>query len=287
MRVDMLTREYPPHVYGGAGVHVTELARVLAKSIDVRVHAFDGPRLNGDTEHDVEVPVTGYDELPELEQANAAAADVRRRPRDRRQPRRDGPRPLPHLVRQPRRHARLAAQRRPARALRPLPGAAAPVEGRAARRRVRPVELGRAHRLRAGGGRHRRLRRHARGHPARLPAGGPGQGARRPQRHRPRPGGTARDSDAELRGGRGHAGPARRRARPAHGRLRRAHHPAEGPAVPAARRRAAARGGPARAVRRRAGHQGDRRGGHRAGRGPPGPPRRGGVDRGDAARGPS
>lgn len=72
MRVDMLTREYPPHVYGGAGVHVTELARVLARSIDVRVHAFDGPRLAGDSEHDVEVPVTGYDDLPELQHANAA-----------------------------------------------------------------------------------------------------------------------------------------------------------------------------------------------------------------------
>jgi len=29
MRVDLLTREYPPHVYGGAGVHVLELAKVL------------------------------------------------------------------------------------------------------------------------------------------------------------------------------------------------------------------------------------------------------------------
>ncbi|MHB1064489.1 MAG: glycogen synthase [Georgenia sp.] len=72
MRVDILTREYPPHVYGGAGVHVTELARVLRRSIDVRVHAFDGPRLAGDSEHDVEVPVTGYDDLPELQHANAA-----------------------------------------------------------------------------------------------------------------------------------------------------------------------------------------------------------------------
>ncbi|MFH5822679.1 glycogen synthase [Georgenia sp. AZ-5] len=72
MRVDLLTREYPPHVYGGAGVHVTELARVLRRSIDVRVHAFDGPRINGDSEHDVEVPVTGYDELAELQHANAA-----------------------------------------------------------------------------------------------------------------------------------------------------------------------------------------------------------------------
>ncbi|WP_341360761.1 glycogen synthase [Georgenia sp. M64] len=72
MRVDLLTREYPPHVYGGAGVHVTELARVLRRSIDVRVHAFDGPRPAGDTDHDVEVPVTGYDDLPELGSANAA-----------------------------------------------------------------------------------------------------------------------------------------------------------------------------------------------------------------------
>lgn len=44
MRVDILTREYPPHVYGGAGVHVTELAKVLRPRADVRVRAFDGPR---------------------------------------------------------------------------------------------------------------------------------------------------------------------------------------------------------------------------------------------------
>lgn len=27
MKVDILTREYPPHVYGGAGVHAEELSR--------------------------------------------------------------------------------------------------------------------------------------------------------------------------------------------------------------------------------------------------------------------
>ena len=43
MRVDLLTREYPPHVYGGAGVHVTELAKVLRPRVDdLRVQAFDG-----------------------------------------------------------------------------------------------------------------------------------------------------------------------------------------------------------------------------------------------------
>lgn len=44
MRVDILTREYPPHIYGGAGVHVNELAKVLRDHLDVRVRAFDGPR---------------------------------------------------------------------------------------------------------------------------------------------------------------------------------------------------------------------------------------------------
>lgn len=44
MKVDILTREYPPHVYGGAGVHAEELSKVLAERIDVTVRAFDGKR---------------------------------------------------------------------------------------------------------------------------------------------------------------------------------------------------------------------------------------------------
>jgi alpha-maltose-1-phosphate synthase len=44
VRVDLLTREYPPHVYGGAGVHVAELAAVLRRTLDVRVHCFEGAR---------------------------------------------------------------------------------------------------------------------------------------------------------------------------------------------------------------------------------------------------
>jgi starch synthase len=36
--VALLTREYPPEVYGGAGVHVTYLARELAPLVDVTVH---------------------------------------------------------------------------------------------------------------------------------------------------------------------------------------------------------------------------------------------------------
>jgi len=44
VKVDILTREYPPYVYGGAGVHAEELSKVLAERVDVTVRAFDGPR---------------------------------------------------------------------------------------------------------------------------------------------------------------------------------------------------------------------------------------------------
>jgi starch synthase len=38
LRVALLTREYPPEVYGGAGVHVSYLARELAPLVDLTVH---------------------------------------------------------------------------------------------------------------------------------------------------------------------------------------------------------------------------------------------------------
>jgi starch synthase len=44
MRVDIVTKEYPPEIYGGAGVHVTELVKALRQSIDVRVRAFGADR---------------------------------------------------------------------------------------------------------------------------------------------------------------------------------------------------------------------------------------------------
>ena len=44
MRVAMLTREYPPEVYGGAGVHVEYLVRDLAYLVDLEVHCFGKPR---------------------------------------------------------------------------------------------------------------------------------------------------------------------------------------------------------------------------------------------------
>lgn len=53
MRVALFTREYPPDVYGGAGVHVEYLARELARRVDLTVHCWgddrpaadDGPRV--------------------------------------------------------------------------------------------------------------------------------------------------------------------------------------------------------------------------------------------------
>jgi starch synthase len=64
MRVDLLTREYPPEVYGGAGVHVEYLARELRKLVDVRVHCMGGER--------DEQGVTAYPTPPELAAANPA-----------------------------------------------------------------------------------------------------------------------------------------------------------------------------------------------------------------------
>ncbi|MFI5084635.1 MAG: glycogen synthase [Actinomycetales bacterium] len=44
MRIDIVTKEFPPEIYGGAGVHVAELSRVLASQVDLRVRAFGAPR---------------------------------------------------------------------------------------------------------------------------------------------------------------------------------------------------------------------------------------------------
>ena len=139
VRVGMLTREYPPDVYGGAGVHVDFLTRELAR-LDRRRRAL--PR-RAPARRDR--PLRGRS-APRRRQPGAA--DLRRRPGDGGRRRGVRPRPLPHLVRQPRRAPRQAAPRHPARRHVALARAAAAVEGRAARRRVPPVVVGRADRLR-------------------------------------------------------------------------------------------------------------------------------------------
>nr|WP_152893983.1 glycogen synthase [Streptomyces adustus] len=47
----MLTREYPPDVYGGAGVHVEFLARELRPLVDLDVHCWGEGRTDGVTRH--------------------------------------------------------------------------------------------------------------------------------------------------------------------------------------------------------------------------------------------
>ena len=64
MRVDIVTKEYPPEIYGGAGVHVTELVKALRESIEVQVRAFGAERDEAGT--------TAYGVPEELSRANAA-----------------------------------------------------------------------------------------------------------------------------------------------------------------------------------------------------------------------
>ncbi|AYG05479.1 glycogen synthase [Gryllotalpicola protaetiae] len=68
MRVDLMTREYPPEVYGGAGVHVAELVKALRARTEVRVHAFGKPR--------DEAEVFSYAVPSELASANPSLATL-------------------------------------------------------------------------------------------------------------------------------------------------------------------------------------------------------------------
>jgi alpha-maltose-1-phosphate synthase len=62
MRVAILTREFPPDVYGGAGVHVDFLTRELARLVDLEVHCWGESREGA----------IGHTPDPGLEGANAA-----------------------------------------------------------------------------------------------------------------------------------------------------------------------------------------------------------------------
>jgi starch synthase len=68
MRVDVLSREYPPEVYGGAGVHVVELVAALRRDLDVVVRCFGLPR---DEPH-----TYAYLVPPQLTGANPALATL-------------------------------------------------------------------------------------------------------------------------------------------------------------------------------------------------------------------
>src|SRR6185503_3632947 len=64
MRAAMISREYPPEVYGGAGVHLEFLVRELRTLIDVQVHCFGRDR--------DEPQVYAYRTPPGLADANPA-----------------------------------------------------------------------------------------------------------------------------------------------------------------------------------------------------------------------
>src|ERR687898_1970056 len=66
MRIDVLSKEYPPEIYGGAGVHVAELVRALRllPDVDARVRCFGAPRSEPGT--------TAYAEPESLAGANGA-----------------------------------------------------------------------------------------------------------------------------------------------------------------------------------------------------------------------
>ena len=48
IKVGLVTKEWPPHVYGGAGVHVVQLAEALRARSDISlsVHCFGNPRVD-------------------------------------------------------------------------------------------------------------------------------------------------------------------------------------------------------------------------------------------------
>lgn len=58
-----MTREYPPNVYGGAGVHVEYLSRELAKKIEVEVHCWGRQSVDDGNLH-----VRGAEPWPEITQ---------------------------------------------------------------------------------------------------------------------------------------------------------------------------------------------------------------------------
>ncbi|QHN02312.1 glycogen synthase [Granulicella sp. WH15] len=61
MRIGLMTREYPPQVYGGAGVHVEYLSRELAKKIEVEVHCWGTQESDAGNLH-----VRGLEPPPEI-----------------------------------------------------------------------------------------------------------------------------------------------------------------------------------------------------------------------------
>ena len=72
-RIGIVTKEWPPAVYGGAGVHVVQLTEALRSlsDVEVDVHCFGGPREDGS--HGYSTPAEFVDANPALQ---AIATDL-------------------------------------------------------------------------------------------------------------------------------------------------------------------------------------------------------------------
>ena len=68
-RVGLVTKEWPPHVYGGAGVHAVQLTKALREldGVSVDVHCFGGARTDG---------ANGYETPTSFESANPAVQAI-------------------------------------------------------------------------------------------------------------------------------------------------------------------------------------------------------------------
>jgi starch synthase len=76
MRTALFTREYPPDVYGGAGVHAEYLARELARLIDVEVHCFGTDRGPSNTGGPSVRAYEPWDEIVSLDPRASALATI-------------------------------------------------------------------------------------------------------------------------------------------------------------------------------------------------------------------
>ncbi len=161
MKTLFLTNEYPPTIYGGAGVHVDYLSRELAKLMEVEVRCYgkeareprlDTARAEGDglrpwTPPHYTAPKPLHSVFGAVQRGVDWNTDEHR----------CRPRAPAHVVHALRRHHGEAELRHPDGAHRPFARAAAPVEARAARRRLRFFLLGGEDRDRDGRRGHRRL----------------------------------------------------------------------------------------------------------------------------------
>ena len=145
-RVALFTNEYPPHVYGGAGVHVEYLSRELSRLVPVEVRCFG--------EQDVQEPnlrVKGYGAWSEAKKNTdprfGGALDAMYRSLAMAKDNLDAS--IVHCAHLVRPVCRLPGQEavgHPVRADHPLAGAAAPLEGGTARQRLSPELLDREQR---------------------------------------------------------------------------------------------------------------------------------------------